>query len=121
MKIAISATEDSKVDQRFGRCSKFKIVEIEEKKVKSQREIDNSAAMQSGGAGIKAAQILGEEKVEAVITGNLGPNATMTLKQLGIKVFQAEGEIDKAIDMFLEDKLKKIEDPTVGSHGGMQR
>lgn len=121
MKIAISSTEDGNVDARFGRCPKFKIIEVEDKAIKGEKTIDNAAAMQMGGAGIKAAQIMGDEKVEAVITGNLGPNAMMTLKQLGIDAYQGSGTTEQAVKDFMDKKLKKIEDSTVGLHGGMQK
>lgn len=120
-KIAISATEDDKVDARFGRCPNFKIVEIKDKEIKNEKTIENTGATQAGGAGIQAAQLLGNEKVEAVITGNIGPNATMTLKQLGIDVYQGEGEVKEAVKQFIEGKLNKLEDSTVGLHGGMQK
>ena len=119
MKIAISSTEDDKVDSRFGRCPKFKIVEIEGKEIKNEKTIDNPAAKQAGGAGIQAAQLIGNEKVEAVSTGNLGPNAMETLRQLNIKVYQANGNTKEAINDFIKGKLKKLEVPTTGMHGGI--
>lgn len=121
MKIAISVTEDNKVDSRFGRCPKFKIVEIEEKEIKNEKTIDNPAATQAGGAGIQAAQTIGNEKVEAIITGNVGPNAIITLKQLGIEVYQGSGGIKEVIKQFIEGKLNKLEDSTIGLHGGMAK
>ena len=120
MKLAISATEDGKVDSRFGRCPKFKIIEIKDNAVKSEKTIDNAAAMQAGGAGIRAAQVIGDEKVEAVITGNLGPNAMMTLKQLGITVYQGTGNIEEVTKQFIEGRLNKLEDATGPSHMGMK-
>jgi predicted Fe-Mo cluster-binding NifX family protein len=119
VKIAISSTENGKVDMRFGRCPKFKIVEIEDKKIISEKIIENTAAGLSGGAGIQAAQLIGNEKVEAVITGNLGPNAINTLEQLGIEAYQATGDIKGVVKEFLEGKLKKLQDSTVGLHGGV--
>jgi len=46
MKIAISSTGkglDSEVDARFGRCPYFVIAEIENKKIKSVKSIENTA------------------------------------------------------------------------------
>jgi predicted Fe-Mo cluster-binding NifX family protein len=115
MRIAISsAGEDleSQVDMRFGRCPKYVIVEIEDKKVKSSKTIDNTAMMQGGGAGIAAAQLMGNEKVEAVITGNMGPNAFNVLNQLKIDVYQATGIIKDVVQQFIDGKLNKINAPT---------
>jgi predicted Fe-Mo cluster-binding NifX family protein len=111
MKIAISSTGeglDSQVDARFGRCPRYVIVEIENKEIKSEKTIDNPAMMQGGGAGIAAAQAIGNEKVESVITGNIGPNAFAVLNQLNIEVYQASGVIKGAVQQFIEGRLTKI-------------
>ena len=115
MRIAISAGGEgleSQIDVRFGRCPKYVIVEIEGKKIKSSRTIDNTAMMQGGGAGIAAAQLMGNEKVEAVITGNMGPNAFNVLNQLNIKVYQAAGIIKNIVQQFIDGKLTKLSAPT---------
>ncbi len=83
MRIAISSTGpdlDAQVDPRFGRCQCFVVVDpaTEELEV-----LDNEAAMMSGGAGIQAAQMVANSGVDAVITGNLGPNAADTLEATG--------------------------------------
>ncbi len=119
MKIAISASGD-KVDARFGRCPEYRILEIEGKEITEEKTIENKAAMQAGGAGIQAAQNIGNEKVEAVITGNVGPNAMMTLSRLGVDVYQAEGDVKDAVQSFLDGKLKKLSGATTGLHGGMK-
>ena len=102
MKVAISSTGEgleSEVDIMFGRCPKYVIVEIEGKKIKNSKTIDNTAMMQGGGAGIAAAQLVGNEKVEAVITGNTGPNAFNVLNQLNIEVYQATGIIKDVVQI----------------------
>lgn len=114
MKIAISATEkdmENDVDLRFGRCPYFMIVEIEKKEIKDMKVKDNTAAEQLGGAGINAAQIVADEKVDAVITGNMGPRAFDVFNQLGIEVYQGEGKVKKVVQDFIEGKLKKISGP----------
>ncbi len=109
MKIAVSSdgdTVESKIDQRFGRCRYFLIVDTEDKeKVKA---VENQGAIQGHGAGIKAAQQIGDLKVDAIITGNLGPNATAVLDKLGIKAYHASGVVKEAIDAFMDNKLDKI-------------
>ena len=111
MKIAISSTGktlDDDIDQRFGRCPYFIIVEIEDKKIKETKAVENIAAAQSGKAGIAAAQTIAEEEVETVITGNLGPNAADVLEQFEIKAYQASGKIKDAVNEFIEGKLNEI-------------
>ena len=121
MKIAISCTEDkieSPIDQRFGRCAYFLIVEVEDKKIKNVKAIENQGAIQGHGAGIKAGQQLGDEGVEAVITGNLGPNATNVLGQLGVKSYHASGPAKEAVEKFVKGELDEITD-IAQPHSGM--
>jgi predicted Fe-Mo cluster-binding NifX family protein len=115
MKIAISSTEkdlDSEVDARFGRCPYFLIVDVENKKIKKFKAVENEAMKQGGGAGITAAEIVGKEKVEAVITGNVGPRAFGVLSELEIEIYQGTGKIKEAVEQFIEEKLTKVSSAT---------
>ena len=123
MKIAISTTGktlDSEIDARFGRCPYFLIVEIENKKIKNSKAIENTAAEQMGGAGITSAQLVANENVEAVITTNLGPRAFDVFSQFGIKVYQGQGKIKDAVKQFIEGKLTEITDSTGPQHMGFK-
>lgn len=119
MKIGVSSTGekvDANVDQRFGRCKYFLIVNTENMDTKT---ISNESAMAAGGAGIQAAQKMSEEGVEAVITGNMGPNAFRTLSAAGIKVFTgANGTVKNAIELYKKGNLQETEQHNVGSHFG---
>ncbi len=111
MKIAISSTEEgleSQVNARFGRCPYFVIVEIEDKKIKSEKTIKNTATAQFGGAGITAAQLIANEKVNAIITMNIGPRALGVFQQLSIEIYQGSGKIKDVVQQFIDGKLKKI-------------
>ena len=109
MKIAISAktgTVESLIDQRFGRGRYFLLIDND----KFIMAIENQGAIQGHGAGIRAAQQLGELGIKAVITGNLGPNAANVLGQLGIKTYHASGMAKDAIERFYNNGLKEITD-----------
>ena len=111
MKLAISSTGESlenEIDMRFGRCPYFLIVEIENKKIKEVKAIENIAAGQRGGAGITSAEIIAKEKVEAVITANLGPRAFSVFEQFKIKIYQGEGKVGDVIQKFIEGELTEI-------------
>ena len=113
MKLAISTEEntiESLIDQRFGRCKYFLIVELENDKIKEITAIENEGALQGHGAGIKAAQQIGDLKIDTIITGNLGPNSTTVLDKLGIKAFHASGTAKDAVTKFLKNELKQIDD-----------
>jgi predicted Fe-Mo cluster-binding NifX family protein len=111
MRIAISSdgnTIQSKIDQRFGRCKYFIVVDTQNKG--KFEAVENEGAIQGHGAGIKAAQQIADLKAEAVITGNLGPNATAVLDKLGIKSYYASGIVKEAIDALINNSLNEIKE-----------
>jgi len=116
MKIAISSSGedlDSPIDPRFGRCPFFMIIEIEDKKIKNSKAIQNTAMMQGGGAGISAAQIVGNEGVDAVIGMNYGPRAFGVLSELDIEMYQGvQGTIKENVQQLIDGKLNKLETAT---------
>jgi len=123
MKIAISSTGknlESEVDARFGRCNYFLIVKIENKKIKDFKAIENTGKDQMGGAGVTAGEIVAKQKVDAIITVNLGPRAFSVFEQFKINVYQGEGKIKDVIQKFLDGKLKEISNATGPQHEGLK-
>ena len=123
MKIAISSTGKdlkSDVDARFGRCNYFLIVEIENKKIKDFKVIENTAKAQMGGAGITAGEIVAKQKVDAIITVNLGPRAFSVFEQFGIKIYQGQGKIKDVVQEFIDGKLKELSNATGPQHAGLK-
>lgn len=122
MKIAISLTGTdltSQVDQRFGRCSYFLIVDLE---TNNFDVYPNSAASASNGAGIEAAKNLVKKGIKAVISGNIGPNAFQILQAEGIEVIQEfKGTGNEAIKIFKEGNYSKASSPNVNTHSGLRR
>jgi len=120
MKICITSTGknlDAVVDQRFGRCQYFLIIDIDTMKLKS---ISNESTLASGGAGIQAAQIVTKEGVFSVITGNIGPNAFSILQAADIKVFTgAEGTVKEVIEQYKQGRLKETGGPNTERHVGI--
>jgi len=119
MKIAISSTEpnpDAQVDLRFGRCRGFALVDVAED---TYDYIDNEAAALGGGAGLQAAQMIAEAGANAVITGNIGPNATSVLKAAGIKTYICNsGTIREVLQHYRNGSLAEASGQTVRSHFG---
>ena len=114
MKICVTSTGDnldSAVDPRFGRCAYFVIVDPETLGFKA---IANPNISATGGAGIQSAQLAAKEGAEAVITGNVGPNAVQTLSSLGIKIFTgASGTVNEAVQKYKAGEYKETNSPTV--------
>ena len=119
MKIAISSNGtdlDALVDPRFGRCRFFVVVDLSTEEFEA---VDNQAAKMSGGAGIQAAQMVADLYIDAVITGNLGPKATDTLRVAGVKAYLgASGTVRQALQQYKAGQLQESLGVTVESHFG---
>ncbi len=120
MKIAISASGpnlDAEVDPRFGRCQYFIIADVETNEFEG---VDNTSASAAGGAGISAAQMIVEKGVEAVLTGNCGPNAHQVLFSAGIKIITGvSGKIKDVIEEYKLGTYSVAQQPNVADHYGM--
>jgi predicted Fe-Mo cluster-binding NifX family protein len=122
MKVAITSSGtnlQSNVDPRFGRCPYYIIYNTESD---SFEALENKSRLAGGGAGIQAAQTISDMKVEAVITGNVGPNAFRVLSAASIKIYSGvTGTIKDAIEKFKKGEYKQTGGPDVESHFGMGR
>ena len=121
MKIAVSATGpdlNSEVDPRFGRCRYFIII-TDPEKMKFEA-IDNASATSAGGAGISAAQMITGKGVEAVLTGNCGPNAYQVLSSAGVKVITGvSGKVSDAAAEYKLGTYSSAQQANVTDHFGM--
>jgi len=119
MKICISSTSNDKnalVDKRFGRCPYFAIYDTD---TNDFSFIENSAVNEAQGAGLSASQNIIDKKVDAVITGNVGPNAMKILSAANIAIYQFTGNtVEQQVRFFLENKLSTIDKPGP-SHAGL--
>lgn len=120
MKIAITASGDNldcQMDPRFGRCQNFLIIDPD---TMDFEVMSNESALASGGAGIQAAQTIVNTGINALITGNLGPNAYEILSAAGIETMTgANGTVRHAIEQYNHGSLKSALGATVGAHAGM--
>ena len=120
MKICVTSTGpslDAPVDPRFGRCQYFVIVDTETMEYEAMQ---NPSIGASGGAGIQAAQTVAGKGVSAVVTGNLGPNATQTLTAAGITmVTGASGTVRNAVEQYKSGGLSQTTSPTVPEYSGL--
>ncbi|AXV37364.1 MAG: hypothetical protein CIT01_03685 [Methanobacterium sp. BRmetb2] len=126
MRIAVASTgEDlgAQISPVFGRCSYFVFVNVDDGEIKDFKALKNPAISQSGGAGIKAAEIIANEKADVVISGAVGPNAFEVLKQFGIKVHKiVTGTVEHNVEFLIDGKLEEIQGPEAMKTGrGMGR
>jgi len=110
MKIGLSSAGNeitSQFAQHFGRCPVFIIIDSETNEV--IKSYTNQAQNASGGAGIQASQSLIDEKVEAVIAPQMGPNAFNVFTSAKIAIFTGiNGTIEENILAFNEKKLTEM-------------
>ena len=115
MRICVTSTGDnldSSLDPRFGRCGYFIIVDPTSLEFKA---IANPNLSATGGAGIQSAQLVAKEGAEAVVSGNVGPNAFQTLSSLGLKIYTgASKTIREVIAEFNQGTLTESAGPSNG-------
>ncbi|MFZ2147485.1 MAG: NifB/NifX family molybdenum-iron cluster-binding protein [Sedimentisphaerales bacterium] len=118
MKVAVTSQGkelSSELDPRFGRAKWLIVVDTEEGDFKAYDNVLNLNAVQ--GAGIQTGQNIANLGVEAVITGNVGPNAFKTLDAVNVKVFLASSQtVQDAVDLFKAGKLKEVDKANVEGH-----
>ncbi|TAJ43903.1 NifB/NifX family molybdenum-iron cluster-binding protein [Methanofollis fontis] len=109
MKICITAKGNdinSPAEDRFGRAPVFLIVDDESGAV---TPIVNDNAGGAGGVGVRSAQIMVEQGVSVVITGQVGGNANSALKGAGIEVYTFRGgTANEALAAFKAGTLTRI-------------
>ena len=121
MRVCITSTGpslDSEMDPRFGRCQYFLFVDPQSLEMEA---LENPNIGASGGAGIQSAQFVANKGVEAIITGQVGPNAFTTLQAAGIKILVgASGKIREVLEKYKKGQLTSYaQGPTVRAHAGM--
>jgi predicted Fe-Mo cluster-binding NifX family protein len=118
MKVAVTSQgreSSSEVDPRFGRAKWLIVIDTETGESEAYDNAVNLSAAQ--GAGIQTAKNVADLRAEAVITGNVGPNAFKTLHAANVRIFLAEKQtVREAIDSFKVNKLKEVDQANVEGH-----
>jgi predicted Fe-Mo cluster-binding NifX family protein len=125
MRVAVSTTSgglDDKVSDVFGRAVSFTIVDVEDGEIRNIDIVRNDFAVRGGGAGVAVSQFLADKGVNAVITGNVGPNALAVLSSAGIKVYRGSGlTVKEAIEKLIRGELEEITSPSQPKMGRWRR
>lgn len=121
MKICVTSSGpglDSEMDPRFGRCQYFIFADPESLKTEA---VENPNLAASGGAGIQSAQLVANRGVEAVITGQVGPNAYTTLQAGKVRIITGvSGKVRDILEKYKKGELtSSAQGPTVRAHFGM--
>jgi len=120
MKIILTTTSpnlDSEIDPRFGRGAYLLLVDTDTLQAEAH---PNPGVTASGGAGIQAAQFVTDQKAEAVISGDFGPNAFNALQAAGIATYLYADcrTARQAIELFQAGQLQRVGAPTQSGHHG---
>jgi len=116
-KVAVPISEDkgleSKIAPRFGRAKAFIFLLTNKGKVEDFEIKNNPHKDEKVRAGLKTAQWIVEEKIDAVITTELGPIALHTLKDHIVDIYKASSEnIEENIKQLADKRIEKIKEPT---------
>lgn len=110
MKIAISSMGpnlNALAEPHFEYSRYFVVVDSE---TMNCEIFDNMSSMIAENAGITAAQLLINKRVDAVITGTIGPDETEVMGTAGMKIYLCEKcTVNEAVNSFKYRRLKKIE------------
>jgi predicted Fe-Mo cluster-binding NifX family protein len=91
MKVVVTANGlglDAPASPVFGRCSAYVFVDTDTMHFQGT---ENPAILAPSGAGIQAARFVVERGAQAVVTGNVGPNAFGVFQASGVPVYLFEG------------------------------
>lgn len=120
MKIILTTASpdiDSEVDSRFGRGAYFIVVDPDTLEWQAH---PNPGVSVPGGAGTLAAKFVANQKAEAALSGDFGPNAFTALQAAGVSMY-VYGDCRtarEAVERFKADSLERVGVATPGEYDG---
>ena len=118
MKIVVTSQSkelSSQTDPRFGRAKWLLMIDTQTELSEAHDNTVNLNLVQ--GAGIQTGQNVVNLGAEAVITGNIGPNAFKTLDAANVKVFLSKAKtVQEAIESFMAGELNEVTQANVEGH-----
>ncbi|MDD3168191.1 MAG: NifB/NifX family molybdenum-iron cluster-binding protein [Eubacteriales bacterium] len=107
MKIAIPVQDKSieaSMHDSFGRAPYYLLYNTN---TKENDFLDHRASVAQGGSGIRAAQVLADNGVKAVITKQCGENAEKVFSNAEVLVYEAiPGSVRQNIEALIKDELR---------------
>jgi cation diffusion facilitator family transporter len=116
-KICIPIKNDEGVDSlmfnHFGRAEKFIFINLEKSKIKDYYVKENPHQEKEVRAGLNTALFVIGEKIDSVITQEMGPISLHTLRDNIVDVYWAsDGQVREIVEKFIQKKLKPLKKPT---------
>ncbi len=104
---------DSEIMDHFGRAKYYIFIDLEEGEIKSHYIKDNPHREEKARAGLTAAHGIVDEKVDALITRQIGEISFHTLRDHLVDVYLTKRKIIKdAIQDFIDNRLERLREPT---------
>lgn len=114
MKIALP-DDNGNVNQHFGRSKVFKVIELENGAIKSQKNV-SAENLQHNHEGL--AGLMRNERVDVVIVGGIGARALEPLQQAGLEVITgANGKIEEVVSSYARGELVSNSSACCSHHG----
>jgi predicted Fe-Mo cluster-binding NifX family protein len=113
----VSPNIEAALDPRFGRGAYLLIVDTDSLRWEAHQ---NPGVTTSGGAGIQAAQFITDLKVDAVLSGDFGPNAFEALQAAKIPMYLYNDchTVRQAIERFKAGELQQVGVSTQADNDG---
>lgn len=109
MRILITSTgpdPNAAVDSRFGRADYFI---VHDDTNGAYETYENEGKWENTGAGVRASRFIGDQQIDVVITGSLGPKAYAVISEADIPAFKiAEGSVEENISAYYNHGLEPI-------------
>jgi predicted Fe-Mo cluster-binding NifX family protein len=119
VKIVVTANGtdlDAPASPVFGRCPVYVFVDTETMHFEA---IGNPERDTLRGAGFEAAEFVVERGAQAVVTGNVGPNAFSVFQSSGVPVYlSGRGTVREAVEAYETGRLQPVEGANVPTHSG---
>ncbi len=104
---------DSSISIHFGRADKFIFIEIDNNKINHYYAKNNPHKEKEIRAGLSAASLVMEEKIDAIITKEMGPISFHTLRDNIVDIYIGiDGNIKDIVTKLSKQELKKLKEPT---------
>ncbi|MFC1662253.1 NifB/NifX family molybdenum-iron cluster-binding protein [Gemmatimonadota bacterium] len=115
-----SPSFDVEVEPRFGRSAFILLVDPE---TMAWETLANPGWDARGGAGVRVAQVLSDQEVSDVVSGDFGPNAHKALDAAGIIMHRCESGTTAraAVDLWKAGELLGVGAPSRRRHRGRGR
>ncbi len=116
-KICLPIKEDksleSEISSHFGRAPFLLFLEVEKGEIKKSYTKENPYKNEKIRVGLKVCQFVIEEKVDSIITKEMGPISFHTLRDNIVDVYKGiDGTVEKIIEKYSQGKLSFLETPT---------